>query len=182
LKNKVKCVECESPLDSRRSILGLKKCLKCSDVEKYSGHTVYPHKTGGYIQPVSQEQSDHLKKLDRRRVGGNKTAKGIFADNSWDRWLNSYYDNIYNKTKPKKPSKKFFKKFSHMKTKTLYQKTVKVFMEYGYHRAVDEVNELYSRDKISLPQKGKMVSNLTELQMMTSKEKKFFKKLNKDQL
>ena len=55
-------------------------------------------------------------------------------------------------------------------------------MEYGYHRAVDEVNELYSRDKISLPQKGKMVSNLTELQMMTSKEKKFFKKLNKDQL
>ena len=69
-----------------------------------------------------------------------------------------------------------------MKTKTLYQKTVKVFMEYGYHRAVDEVNELYSRDKISLPQKGKMVSNLTELQMMTSKEKKFFKKLNKDQL
>ena len=71
-------------------------------MEKYSGHTVYPHKTGGYIQPVSQEQSDHLKKLDRRRVGGNKTAKGIFADNSWDRWLNSYYDNIYNKTKPKK--------------------------------------------------------------------------------
>ena len=151
-------------------------------MEKYSGHTVYPHKTGGYIQPVSQEQSDHLKKLDRRRVGNGKTAKGIFADNSWDRWLNSYYDNIYNKTKPKKPSKKFFKKFSHMKTKTLYQKTVKVFMEYGYHRAVDEVNELYSRDKISLPQKGKMVSNLTELQMMTSKEKKFFKKLNKDQL
>ena len=69
-----------------------------------------------------------------------------------------------------------------MKTKTLYQKVVKTFIEYGYHRAVDEVNELYSRDKISLPPKGKMVSNLADLQMMTSKEKKFFKKLNKDQL
>ena len=69
-----------------------------------------------------------------------------------------------------------------MKTKTLYQKVVKTFIEYGYHRAVDEVNELYSKDKISLPQKGKMVSNLADLQMMTSKEKKFFKKLNKDQL
>ena len=169
-------------MDSRRATLGFNKCVKCSDIKKYSSHTVYPHKTGGYIQPVSSEQSDHLKKLDRRRVGNGKTAKGIFADNSWDRWLNAYYDNIYNKTKPKKPSKKFFKKFSHMKTKTLYQKIVKVFIKYGYYKAVDEVNDLYSKDKISLPQKGKMVSNLADLQMMTSKEKKFFKKLNKDQI
>ena len=69
-----------------------------------------------------------------------------------------------------------------MKTKTLYQKVVKTFIEHGYHRAVDEVNDLYSKDKISLPQKGKMITNLSSLQMMTSKEKKFFKKLNKDQL
>ena len=130
----------------------------------------------------SAEQSDHLKKLDRRRVGSGRVAKGIFADNSWDRWLESYYKNIYSKPRKIKLSKKFRKKFSHMKTKTLYQKVVKTFIEYGYHRAVDEVNELYSKDKISLPQKGKMVSNLADLQMMTSKEKKFFKKLNKDQL
>ena len=69
-----------------------------------------------------------------------------------------------------------------MKTKTLYQKVVKTFIEYGYHQAVNEVNDLYSKDKISLPQKGKMITNLSSLQMMTSKEKKFFKKLNKDQL
>ena len=176
------CSKCESPLDSRRATLGFNKCVKCSDIKKYSSHTVYPHKTGGYIQPVSEEQSDHLKKLDRRRVGSGRVAKGIFADNSWDRWLESYYKNIYSKPRKIKLSKKFRKKFSHMKTKTLYQKVVKTFIEYGYHRAVDEVNELYSKDKISLPQKGKMVSNLADLQMMTSKEKKFFKKLNKDQL
>ena len=176
------CSKCESPLDSRRATLGFNKCVKCSDIKKYSSHTVYPHKTGGYIQPVSSEQSDHLKKLDRRRVGNGKTAKGIFADNSWDRWLEQYQNNIYGKRPTKKLSKKFRKKFSHMKTKTVYQKVVKTFIEYGYHRAVDEVNELYSKDKISLPQKGKMVSNLADLQMMTSKEKKFFKKLNKDQL
>ena len=176
------CSKCESPLDSRSATLGFNKCVKCSDIKKYSSHTVYPHKTGGYIQPVSSEQSDHLKKLDRRRVGSGRVAKGIFADNSWDRWLERYQNNIYNKRPTKKLSKKFRKKFSHMKTKTLYQKVVKTFIEYGYHRAVDEVNELYSKDKISLPQKGKMVSNLADLQMMTSKEKKFFKKLNKDQL
>ncbi len=89
------CSKCESPLDSRRATLGFNKCVKCSDIKKYSSHTVYPHKTGGYIQPVSSEQSDHLKKLDRRRVGSGRVAKGIFADNSWDRWLESYYKNIY---------------------------------------------------------------------------------------
>ena len=56
--------------------------------------------------------------------------------------------------------------------------------EFDKMKLATPVNEgwLYSKDKISLPQKGKMVSNLADLQMMTSKEKKFFKKLNKDQL
>ena len=96
------CSKCESSLDSRRIKLGLKECIECSDTQRYSGHVVYPHKTGAYVQPVSQEQSNNLKKLDRRSTGSSRVAKGIFADNSWDRWLNNYYDNIYNKTKPKK--------------------------------------------------------------------------------
>ena len=175
-----KCSKCESPLDSRRSVLGLEKCLECSDIKKYSSHTVYPHKTGGYIQPVSSEQSDHLKKLDRRRVGNGKTAKGIFADNSWDRWLEQYQNNIYSKRPTKKLSKKFRKKFSHMNNTKLHRLVVDEFIDKGYHRAVDKVNELYSKDRISLPQKGKMVSNLSGLQMMTSKEKKFFIKLERN--
>ena len=141
---------------------------------------VYPHKTGGYIQPVSEEQSNHLKKLDRRSTGGGRVAKGIFADNSWDRWLEQYQNNIYNKRPKIKLSKKFRKKFSHMNNTTLYQLVVKEFIEYGYHQAVDKVNDLYSKDKISLPQKGKMVSNLSSLQMMNSKEKKFFIKLERN--
>ena len=175
-----KCSKCESPLDSRRSVLGLERCLECSDIKKYSSHTVYPHKTGGYVQPVSSEQSDKLKKLDRRRVGNGKTAKGIFADNSWDRWLEQYQSNIYNKRPTKKLSKKFRKKFSHMNTTILQQLVVKEFIERGYHRAVDKVNDLYSKDRITLPQKGKMVSKLSGLQMMTSKEKKFFIKLERN--
>ena len=174
------CSKCESSLDSRRVKLGLKECIECSDTQRYSSHVVYPHKTGGYIQPVSEEQSNHLKKLDRRSTGGGRVAKGIFADNSWDRWLEQYQNNIYNKRPKIKLSKKFRKKFSHMNNTTLYQLVVKEFIEYGYHQAVDKVNDLYSKDKISLPQKGKMVSNLSSLQMMTSKEKKFFIKLERD--
>ena len=67
-----------------------------------------------------------------------------------------------------------------MNNTTLHQLVVNEFIENGYHRAVNKVNELYSKDRISLQQKGKMVSNLSGLQMMTSKEKKFFIKLERN--
>ena len=62
-----------------------------------------------------------------------------------------------------------------MENESLYQLVVKEYMDYGYQRAQNKVNELYDQDKISLVQKGKMMDNLTKLQMMTSKQKKFFK-------
>ena len=171
------CRKCSSELDSKRVQLGLFTCLECSDTQKYSAHVVYPHKTGAIVQPVQEDTKRNIQRLDRRSSNGGRVAKGIFADNSWDRWLEKYYDNIYNKQTTKKSFKKISQKFSHMKTETLYQTIVKEFIEWGYQRAVDKVNELYSQDKISLIQKGKMIDNLSKLQMMSSKEKKFFKKL-----
>ena len=61
-----KCYKCDTELSDERVHLGFDSCLECSGTEKYSSHTVYPHKTGGYIQPVSSEKSDELKRLDRR--------------------------------------------------------------------------------------------------------------------
>ena len=174
------CRECSTELDSKRVQLGLFTCIKCSDTEKYSAHIVYPHKTGSTVQPVQKDTKKNLQRLDRRSANGGRVAKGIFADNSWDRWLESYYDNIYNKKPKKKISRKKIQNFSHMESRTLYQEVVKEFITNGYHQAVDKVNKLYSQDKISLIQKSKMIDNLAELGMMNRKEKKFFKKLEKD--
>ena len=161
-------------MDSRRSVLGLEKCLKCSDIKKYSSHTVYPHKTGGYVQPVSSEQSDHLKKLDRRRVGGNKTAKGIFADNSWDRWLNEYYN-----PKPKRVFKKY-------KVEPVYHKTmddmqndvVEYYMTNGYNNALKHINYLFTNNQISLLTKSQLVNKITTLQEMPKRLRKWAMKIN----
>ena len=95
-----KCSLCECDLPKERVHLGYKECLEWSDTEKYASHVVYPHKTGGYIQPMSSEQANDMKRLDRRSVGGERKAKGIVADKSWDRWLENYYN-------PKPPKKKF---------------------------------------------------------------------------
>ena len=174
------CRECSTELDSKRVQLGLYTCIECSDTQKYSAHVVYPHKTGAIVQPVQEDTKRNIQRLDRRSSTGNRVAKGIFADNSWDRWLKSYYDNIYNKKPAKKISLKKSQIFSHMESRTLYQEVVKEFITNGYHQAVDKVNKLYSQDKISLIQKSKMIDNLAELGMMNRKEKKFFKKLEKD--
>ena len=174
------CRECSTELDFKRVQLGLYTCIECSDTQKYSAHVVYPHKTGAIVQPVQEDTKRNIQRLDRRSANGGRTAKGIFADNSWDRWLDNYYANIYKKQTKVKLSKKFFKKFSHMENKSLYQLVVKEYMDYGYYRAQEKVNELYSQDKISLVQKGKMMDNLTKLQMMTSKQKKFFKNTEKN--
>ena len=172
------CRECSTELDTSRVQLGLFTCIKCSDTEKYSAHIVYPHKTGSTVQPVQKDTKKNLQRLDRRSANGGRVAKGIFADNSWDRWLESYYDNIYNKRPKKKISRKKFQNFSHMESKTLYHQIVKEFIEEGYHQAVNKVNELYSQDKISLIQKAKMIDNLAELGMLNRKDKKKLKNKN----
>ena len=172
------CKVCDKQIDDHRYHLGYTECLDCSDTEKYSAHVVYPHKTGAIVQPVQEDTKRNIQRLDRRSANGGRTAKGIFADNSWDRWLENYYANIYSKHPTKKISLKKIQNFSHMESKTLYHEIVKVFINEGYHQAVDEVNKLYSQDKISLIQKAKMIDNLAELGMLNRKEKKLFK--NKD--
>ena len=95
------CTECDKKIDDYRYHLGYKVCVKCSDTEKYAAHVVYPHKTGAFVQPVSKTASKNLKKIDRRSTGTTRTAKGIYADNSWDRYL----EELQNPTPPKKKFK-----------------------------------------------------------------------------
>ena len=171
--NHTMCSQCDSKISDERIHLGYSECLDCSKVDKYSSHTIYPHKTGGYVQPVSSEKSDELKRLDRRSVGGNKIAKGIFADKSWDRWLEQY-----NNPAPKKP--KFVPK-SITNIYIPYRECIKSIMEkydnYGYHAACELTQSLYSNDTISLIHKSKVMNELAGLQMMTSKQRKWMRKL-----
>ena len=95
------CKICDNQIDDHRYHLGYTECLDCSEVEKYSAHQVYPHKTGGYVQPVSSTKKKHLDSIDRRSSSGVKPAKGIMKDNSWDRWLKKYYESKDN-PKPKR--------------------------------------------------------------------------------
>ena len=68
------CSRCNTKVPQARIDMGYTICTTCSTEEKVSCHTIYPHKTGGYIQVVSKEQSENLNRLDRRG-SSQKTAK-----------------------------------------------------------------------------------------------------------
>ena len=168
-----KCKKCDVVLSDGRIHLGYTVCLDCSDTKKYSSHTIYPHKTGGYIQPVSSEKSDELKRLDRRGVSSNKKAKGIFSDRSWDRWLKQY-----NNPAPKKP-KRIPKPITNIfiPYREVIRTIVEKYDKSGYDAACQLTQSLYSNDRISLMNKSKIMNELASLQMMTTKQRKWMKKL-----
>ena len=71
----IQCSMCSNEMPSQRLEMGYTICTTCSTEEKVSCHTIYPHKTGGYIQVVSKEQSANLNRLDRRGTGVKSAPK-----------------------------------------------------------------------------------------------------------
>ena len=70
----IQCSMCGVEMDGARVDMGYTICILCSTEDKVSCHTIYPHKTGGYIQVVSKQESENLNRLDRRGTS-QKTAK-----------------------------------------------------------------------------------------------------------
>ena len=170
-----KCSVCECDLPKERIHLGYTECLDCSNTEKYASHTVYPHKTGGYIQPMSVEQANNMKRLDRRSAGGSsRKAKGIVSDNSWDRWLEEYLN-------PKEDKPKFTPKPTplpiYIPIREAMQDVIDKYESRGYEAAYELTQSLYTGDKISLMDKSKITNELTELESMSVKQRKFLKRL-----
>ena len=176
-KDTTLCVGCETTLSDERIHLGFTDCVECSKVDKYSSHTIYPHKTGGFIQPVSAEQADNMKRLDRRSAGGERRAKGIVADNSWDRWLKDYLS--------KKDSPPSEPKSNPLPTPLPifipYQKAINEalakFADRCYEAAAELTQSMYTIYKISLAHKAKIMNELSSLALLTTKQRRWMKKL-----
>ena len=167
------CKKCDTKLDNHRAHLGYTECLDCSEVEHYSAHTVYPHKTGGYVQPVSKSTSNHLKSIDRRSTGKTRVGK---SSGDWDKWLEQYYHNLYN-PKPERKVVEDICTITHMNESTLYNKTMLYYKENGYQQTVSWLKELFNNDKISLGSKSKMLDEINHLEVIPSRLKKFAMKI-----
>ena len=174
-RNTIVCIECDNTISEDRYKLGYTECLDCSTTEKYASHTVYPHKTGGYIQPMSAEQASNMKRLDRRAAGGGtRKAKGIVSDKSWDRWLDEYYNK--EEDKPKRTLKPTPLPI-YIPIREAMREVIDKYESRGYEAAYELTQSLYTGDKISLMDKSKITNELTELASMNVKQRKFLKRL-----
>ena len=163
------CKECGVELGNQRAHLGYTECLECSEVEAYSAHTVYPHKTGGYVQPINKSTSKHLKSLDRRSTGNTRKAKSVGGN--WDKWLEQYYDNLYN-PQPEKKTIKDISTIQLMDSVTLYNKTILCYKDNGYQHTINWLKELFNEDKISLGNKSKMLDEINGIEILPKKLRK----------
>ena len=172
----MECKKCDVELTTDRYKLGYTECLDCSEVEAYSSHTVYPHKTGGFVQPVSKTTSKNLKRLDRRSTGNTRRAKGIYADNSWDRWLEEYYN-----PKPKRVVKKYKAKPVNYKTMNDIQDEILLYYKKnGYQNTRNHIQYLLIDNKISLLTKSQLNNKITTLQGIPKRLRKWAMKINEN--
>ena len=163
-------------VDDQRLHLGYNECIECSDEEKYSAHQVYPHKTGGYVQPVKSDTKKNLQRMDRRSTGGGRTAKGIFSDQSWDRWLKNYEEQKNNP----KPKRKIVWKAPVVHYLSEEERTKLVQSYYdnnGYKPTLDYCMELYRQDKISFTMKTELANMVTQQQMLPKRLRKWVRKI-----
>ena len=161
------CVKCDATMPDERVNLGYQECVECSSVEAYSAHIVYPHKTGAYVQPVSQETKKNLERLDRRavKVGGKISSSGA---REWK----------FPESKPQ--SKPIVKKqkvnFKHKKFSDVFVKCKDIYNQSGYDKSLEFLSELFKRNKINLTTKQNCVNFLTTIHMLNRKQRKLVMK------
>ena len=142
------CNQCNTKIPNERYHMGYTTCVHCSTEEKVSCHTIYPHKTGAYIQVVSKEQSNNLNRLDRRGTGVAKTAKH------------------YKPLTITKPKSKVFKDRICTKQYTTYEDALNIVSEYydewGYEPTLKYLHELNRSGTIPLLTRIKIQDKITD--------------------
>ena len=62
----MKCNKCQKDIPQKRVELGFKKCVDCSDTEKYGVVDVVYHKTGNTVEITDSKTADAINKASKR--------------------------------------------------------------------------------------------------------------------
>ena len=143
------CSRCDTEVPQGRIDMGYTICTDCSTEEKVSCHTIYPHKTGGYIQVVTKEQSKNLNRLDRRGTS-TKTAKHY----------KEFKVDTIDEPKP-------IKRYKCNKVYTTYDTALKMVLDYydewGYEPTLKYLRQLNSSGEIPLMTRVKIQDMITDM-------------------
>ena len=159
------CSKCNTKIPDERIHLGYRECVECSSVEPYSAHTVYPHKTGAFVQPVSSETKKNLDRLDRRavKVGGKMSAPTNVKE-----WSMSE-----PKPQPKpKPVRRQKLYTNQVNFNDSYEQTINTYKKKGYVVTINYLKQLFNKNKITMSTRNQLVNVLTTIHMLNRKDRK----------
>ena len=150
------CTECNTKIPNERYHMGYTTCVNCSTEEKVSCHTIYPHKTGAFIQVISKEQSEDLNRLDRRGYSGVKKArnyKSIIKQKSEDldktaKVVRNRFSSVNN--------------INHLDYNNALNQVMNYFNEWGYEPTLKYLHELNRSGDIPLTTRIKLQDVITE--------------------
>ena len=150
------CTECNNKIPNERYHMGYTTCVHCSTEEKVSCHTIYPHKTGAFIQVISKEQSENLNRLDRRGYSGVKKArnyKSIIKQKSEDldktaKVVRNRFSSVNN--------------INHLDYDNALNQVMDYFNEWGYEPTLKYLHELNRSGDIPLTTRIKLQDVITE--------------------
>ena len=150
------CVKCDTTMPDERVHLGYRECVSCSEVEPYSAHVVYPHKTGAYVQPVSSSIKKDLDRLDGRavKVGGKMSAPNI------KEWTMPEPKPIKEPT----PQQKVY--YNQVSFNDSFKQCIDTYKQKGYVVTLNYLKQLFKRNRITMMTKNKLVNTLTTIHMM----------------
>jgi hypothetical protein len=158
------CSKCDTKLPDERVHLGYRECVSCSEVEPYSAHVVYPHKTGAYVQPVSSETKKSLDRLDRRavKVGGK---------------INAPQAREWKMPEPKPQPKPKLKRRQQLYTNQVnlndsFKQCIDTYKRKGYFVTLNYLKQLFNKNRITMTTKNSLVNTLTTIHMMDRKTRK----------
>ena len=157
------CVKCDATMPDERVHLGYRECVKCSSVEPYSAHVVYPHKTGAFVQPVSSSVKKDLDRLDRRavKVGGKMSAPTNLKE-----WT---MPEPKPKVEPRPQQKVYYNQVSFNDS---FKQTIDTYKQKGYVVTLNYLKQLFKRNRITMQTKNNLVNTLTTIHMMNRKTRK----------
>jgi len=149
-------------MPDERVHLGYRECVSCSEVKPYSAHVVYPHKTGAFVQPVSQETKKNLDRLDRRavKVGGKMSAPNI------KEWTMPEPKVI----KEPKPQQKVY--YNQVNFNDSFKQCIDTYKQKGYAVTLNYLKQLFKKNRITMMTKNKLVNTLTTIHMLDRKTRK----------
>jgi hypothetical protein len=142
-------------MDDARVDMGYTICVLCSTEDKVSCHTIYPHKTGGYIQVVSKEESENLNRLDRRGTS-KKTAR--------------HYKEfkVEEVPTPKPIRRQDTSSIVHTPYDKAYQQVMSYYDEWGYEPTLKYLRVLNSSGDIPLLTRVKLQDIITDRYLQPS--------------